>query len=84
MSLFKKLKWFRLNNELDMYCKNFKTGKSVMLPIVAKKSFPWITERLTKTHQEPYRFPAFINPSLAQRTNVFNKLKEYGMDQREY
>ena len=64
-SLFKKLKWFRLYNELDMYCKNFKTGKSVMLPIVAKKSFSWITEMLTKTHHEPYRFPAFINPTLA-------------------
>ena len=56
-SLFKKLKWFRLYNELDMYCKNFKTGKSVMLPIVAKRSFPWITQMLTKTQQEPYRFP---------------------------
>ena len=80
-SLFKKLKWFRLYNELDMYCKNFKTGKSVMLPIVAKKSFPWITKMLTKTHQEPYSFPAFVNPSLAQRTNVFEKLKEYGLGQ---
>ena len=79
VSLFKKLKWIRLYNELDMYCKNFKTGKSVMLPIVAKKSLPMVSKLLTKTPMNRIISRSFINPALAQRTNVYEKLQEYGI-----
>jgi asparagine synthase (glutamine-hydrolysing) len=78
-SLLKSLKWMILNRELNEYCKNFNTGKSVMLPIVAKHSFPLISSILSKNIQQ-HQFPMLINPLLAQRTKVYNKLQEYGMD----
>ncbi|MBO0962185.1 asparagine synthetase B [Neobacillus sp. MM2021_6] len=79
-SLFKKVKWISLNHELNQYCINHKTGKSVMLPIVAKRAFPLIARIFTNNHQNDYQFPSFINPAFAQKTNVFNKLQEYGVN----
>ncbi|WHY85177.1 asparagine synthase-related protein [Neobacillus novalis] len=79
-SLFKKLKWICLNHELNQYCINNKTGKSVMLPIIAKRAFPLITKIFTNNHQIDYQFPSLINPAFAQKTKVFNKLQEYGVN----
>lgn len=73
--LLKRFKWKRLSNELDDYCKNFNTGKSVMIPFIAKRAFSFL-----KTEQDNEPFPSLINPSLAARTNVFEKLNEYKMD----
>ncbi|ASK63712.1 asparagine synthetase B [Virgibacillus phasianinus] len=74
--LFKKLKWIQLLSELDSYCKNFNTGKKVMIPFVAKRA---ILSVFAKTDDQ-YKFPSFINPSLAKRTNVFERLEQYGLD----
>lgn len=75
--LFKKFKWIRLLGELDSYCNNFNTGKSVMIPFVAKRAFPAMFAGKNQYH---YNLPIFINPSFAQKTNVFEKLEEYGLD----
>ncbi|VEF49087.1 asparagine synthase [Bacillus freudenreichii] len=74
-SLLKKLQLFQLNQELTAYCLNFRTGKKLMLPIVARNAFSGIFQLFQKTTE--YRFPSFINPQLAKRTDVFNKLNEY-------
>ncbi|MEW9501052.1 asparagine synthase-related protein [Jeotgalibacillus marinus] len=74
--LFKKLKWIRLLDELDSYCKNFSTGKSVMVPFIAKKAFPAV---FTKNEEHNY-LPTYINPSFAQKTHVFEKVEEHGID----
>lgn len=79
-TLLKKLRWIRLYHELDLYCKNFQTGKSVMVPFVTKKAFPVITRILNREKQSAYRFPQFINPNLADRTNIYEKLQDYGVD----
>lgn len=79
-SLLKSFRWIHLFNELDCYCKNFKTGKSVMLPIVAKQAFPAISSMFSKNNQSVELFPSFINPSFAHKMNVFEKLQEYGVD----
>ncbi|MDQ0256588.1 asparagine synthase (glutamine-hydrolyzing) [Evansella vedderi] len=76
--LLKKLKWIRLYNELDIYCKSYRTGKKVMLPFVSKRvlaSLRWNTNV-----KGDYHFTSFINPDLARRTNVIDKLKAYGVD----
>ncbi|MCL7746087.1 asparagine synthase-related protein [Halalkalibacter alkaliphilus] len=78
--LMKKLNWLRLNQELDAYCRNFRTGKKVMIPFVAKKTFPKIGQLFSKGAQSDYQFPVFINPSLAERTKVFEKLGDYGVN----
>jgi asparagine synthase (glutamine-hydrolysing) len=79
-SLLKKLKWIQLYHDLGMYCKNFKTGKSRVLPIVTKKAFPMATSLFVKANQNEYQFPMLVNPDLVARTNVFEKLKEFEMD----
>lgn len=75
--LLKRLKWIKLYHELDLYCKNFKTGKSVILPIVAKKAFPSILRFSFGNLQSEYSFPSFIHPALAEKTDVFNTLQDY-------
>ncbi|WP_310175458.1 asparagine synthase-related protein [Neobacillus niacini] len=79
-TLLKKFKWIHLFNELDSYCKNFKTGKSVMLPIVAKQAFPAISSLFSKQNHSVEPFPPFINPSFAEKMNVFEKLQDQGVD----
>ncbi|MEC5424048.1 asparagine synthase-related protein [Virgibacillus sp. C22-A2] len=74
--LFKKLKWVRLFNELDSYCNNFNTGKSVMFPFVAKRAIPNAFAK-----KEQHNFPVFINRDFAQNTNVYAKLRENNLDE---
>ncbi|WP_078553428.1 asparagine synthase-related protein [Bacillus alkalicellulosilyticus] len=76
-NLLKKLKWIQLNSELNFYCRNFRTGKRVMLPQVVKKAFPNAINMFQKQISTPYQFPAFIEPSFANRTKVYEKLKAY-------
>ncbi|MEH7074912.1 asparagine synthase-related protein [Neobacillus drentensis] len=79
-TLLRKLKWVQLYHDLGLYCKNFKTGKSRVLPIVTKKAFPIATNRLIKDDQSDYMFPMLVNPELESKTNVLEKLKEFGVD----
>ncbi|WP_096435083.1 asparagine synthase-related protein [Alteribacter populi] len=78
-NLLKKFKWVRLYRELDDYCKNFNTGKSVVIPFIVKRAF--------RSHFRPqnssYQFPMVINPSFARQTNVFEILYEYGVKVNE-
>lgn len=76
-NLLKKLRWVRLYRELGEYCKNYKTGKSVMAPIVVKKTF---SNLFSSTNKPTYEFPSIINPSFAQKTRVYERLIEFGMD----
>lgn len=75
-SLFKKLRLIQLYRELSLYCNNFKTGKSVMIPAIARRAVPF----LESTKQSDYQFPHFINPTLARKTSVFEKLQALGVD----
>ncbi|MCV9888147.1 asparagine synthase-related protein [Metabacillus halosaccharovorans] len=78
VSLLKKAKWVQLYNELDDYCKNFKTGKSVMIPFIFKRAF---TSFKSKTNNANSNLSDFlINPHLASKTKVFDKLKDFGLD----
>ncbi|SDQ10191.1 asparagine synthase-related protein [Virgibacillus salinus] len=73
--MFKKLRWISLYNELDAYCTNYNTGKSVVAPFIVKRA---LRSLVTKKKQQHDYFPAFISPSLAEETNVFEKLKANG------
>ncbi|MEH7255350.1 asparagine synthase-related protein, partial [Neobacillus niacini] len=79
-TLLKKLRWMRLYKELDEYCKHFRTGKSVMIPLVARNAFPSIVGMFANKKEENYQFPLLINPLFAQKTKVFQKLQDYGLD----
>lgn len=80
VSLLKSLQWVNLNRELDYYCQNFRTGKKVMLPFIAKKAFPLLGCSLIRMNETSYEFPSFLNVDLAKKTNVYEKIQAYGMD----
>ncbi|AGK52670.1 asparagine synthase-related protein [Bacillus sp. 1NLA3E] len=79
-SLLKKLKWIHFYRDLGMFCENFNTGKSHILPIVVKKAFPNIYQLLSRTTKNDIQFKSLVNPSLAERTNIFEKLTEFHID----
>ncbi|HZH58296.1 MAG TPA: asparagine synthase-related protein [Metabacillus sp.] len=78
VSLFKKLRWFRLYQELEEYCNNFRTGKSIMIPFLFKRALPSFIAQRNNTNT--YQFQPFINSDFASKTNVYEKLRENGID----
>lgn len=78
-TLLKQWKWIQLNQELTSFCTSFRTGKKVMLPFLAKRTYPALRAFLTKQEEPSYSFPSFINPALARSTKVYEKLQEFGM-----
>ncbi|WP_404445261.1 asparagine synthetase B [Sutcliffiella horikoshii] len=78
-TLLKQWRWIQLNHELTSFCTSFRTGKSVMVPFLAKRAFPALRALLTKQEEPSYPFPSFINPALAKSIKVYEKLQEFGM-----
>jgi asparagine synthase (glutamine-hydrolysing) len=72
-SQFRKLQWLKLYKELGLYCANFNTGKSIVLPQIIKMAIP-----LYNASKNNYQFPNMISPLLAEKTGVYEKLKAYG------
>ncbi|MDD9266539.1 lasso peptide isopeptide bond-forming cyclase [Paenibacillus sp. GCM10023248] len=77
--LLKKMKWVRLIQELHHYSNNIGGPRLRRLPEVAKIAFPLI-DRIFPSKYKPYVFPRLINENFAKKTNVFSKLKDYGID----
>ncbi|MCP3030067.1 asparagine synthetase B [Halobacillus sp. A1] len=75
-SLFKKLKWKKLNNELNDYTRIYKTGKSNVLPILTKRAF----SNTNNSVGSGSLLSQLINPNLAKKTNVYDRLLAFGMD----
>jgi asparagine synthetase B (glutamine-hydrolysing) len=76
--LLKKLKWVRLFQELNQYSKNMGGPRLRLLPNIARIGFPFLDQLFQ--NKDPYGLPTLINPKFAERTDVFTKLKEYGID----
>ncbi|MDT8861085.1 asparagine synthase-related protein [Alkalihalobacillus sp. MEB130] len=79
-TLLKKLRWIQLYNQLGLYCNNFKTGKSVMVPVILKKAFPQINQLIERQATYNYQPPSLISPSLAKKTDIYERLKDYGVN----
>ncbi|WP_047983998.1 asparagine synthase-related protein [Ornithinibacillus californiensis] len=71
MELMKKLRWISLNRELNNYCTNYHTGKRVVVPFLVNKI-------MKSKQQQPYQDQPIINPSFAEKTNVYEKMEVYG------
>ena len=78
-NLLKKLKWFRLLQELNQYSRNVGGARLRNLPIITRIAFPNIDRFVSIKQIES--FPKMINSDFAQKTGVFEKLNHYGMDQ---
>lgn len=79
-NLLKNIRLIQFNQELDSYCKTFKTGKKVMLPAVIKNAFPTVYSLFTGRKKSEYQFLSFINPDFAKKTNIYNRLTHLGVD----
>jgi asparagine synthase (glutamine-hydrolysing) len=76
--LLKKLKWIHLYSELNQYSRNLGGNRLRMLPVIGKIAFPFVNH--FSTSGETHHYPTLINKELAKRTNVFEKLKDHGID----
>lgn len=74
--LMKRLNWWRLAKEIPLYSKNRGIGKKRMLGIISQKAFPSIFKSAA-AHE--YKWPQLVHSSLAEKTNVFSKLEQYGV-----
>ncbi|WP_096187159.1 asparagine synthase-related protein [Evansella halocellulosilytica] len=79
VSLLIKLKWTRLYNELDHYCQTYRTGKKVMIPFVTKRALSMMKNKYKGNKRSNEHLPILVNTRLAQKTNVFEKIKESGI-----
>lgn len=76
--LLKRLKWIHLYQELNQYCKKVGGARLRRLPDIARVGFPVVS----KIFQQgtPYKLPTIINPEFANKTDIYNKLKVYGIE----
>ncbi|WP_199619213.1 asparagine synthase-related protein [Paenibacillus alkalitolerans] len=73
--LLRRLRWMLFYRELKLYSRNMRVGRSRLLPVIGKLAFPSPVPALfTKQKPGPQK-PLLVHPDLAQRTNVFEKLK---------
>ncbi|MEY2192777.1 lasso peptide isopeptide bond-forming cyclase [Neobacillus sp. BF23-41] len=77
--LLKKMKWIRLIHELNQYSKKTGGPRLSRLPELTRIAFPFIDRVFPE--ETIYTEPQIINKEFAIRTNVYNKLKDYGIDQ---
>lgn len=80
--LLRKLQWVRLYHELDRFCEHYQSGKSYLLPQVARKALPGWMRRLAgyeSRRGDVFRPLTLIRPELATRTQVYDRLAEYGV-----
>ncbi|MFK9117573.1 lasso peptide isopeptide bond-forming cyclase [Peribacillus frigoritolerans] len=77
--LLKKLKWIRLYQELDQYRKNVGGSRRRQVQTIARIGFPIIDRVFPEG--VPYKIPSLINPDFAEKTGVYDKFKEHGIDQ---
>ncbi|WP_404452358.1 lasso peptide isopeptide bond-forming cyclase [Virgibacillus necropolis] len=73
-TLLKKVKWFRLYQELDHYSKNVGGSRLRRLPLIVRVGFPGINQFFSKN--TPYSLPSIINPVFAESTGVFKKIED--------
>jgi asparagine synthase (glutamine-hydrolysing) len=74
--LLKKFKLFTLAIEIDRYSKKAGGNRLRRLPVIVKTAFP-----ILKNTNNQYTVPNIINPSFSKKTKVFDRLKEYGMNE---
>lgn len=77
--LLKKFKLLSLYQELNHYSSNIGGPRLRRLPSIAKIAFPFINAYFSNS--TAYKPPMLINPEFASNTDVYKKLKQYGMDE---
>lgn len=76
--LLKKLKWFQLFKELNQYSQNVGGARFRRIPGIARLAYPFLDRVFPSSLQDSH--PVLINQHFAQRTNVYTKLQEHGLN----
>ncbi len=77
--LFKKMKWLRLTQEIDLYSNNMNVKKIRTLKYVLKMAYPSLN-RISPSINK-YESQILINENFAKKTGVYEKLKLHGIDE---
>lgn len=73
--LLRTFRWGKVSRELSHYIRMMGTGRSVVIPIIAKQAFTHLMRAvLTKKRSD---IPLVIHPDFAARTKVLDKLMSY-------
>ncbi|MCR2802528.1 asparagine synthase-related protein [Paenibacillus soyae] len=79
--LMRRFRWFKLYREFNMYSNNLGANRSRLYRYLVKKAYPGLAKRLSRAPQEEDPIvPDLINPEFAKRTNVYERLEQYGYD----
>ncbi|WGG45874.1 asparagine synthase-related protein [Rossellomorea sp. DA94] len=73
--LLKKMQLIKFYKEINDYYLIKKTGRKRVVQQVSRRAFPLLLSPKNK-----YKFPQFINKDFAKNTNVYQKVKENGLD----
>ncbi|WP_338470950.1 asparagine synthase-related protein [Niallia sp. XMNu-256] len=77
--LLKQFNLLRFYREFMQYNRNVGGSRLGQLKYITGVAFPFLNQTQSNgTSQQPTRF---INPAFAERTDIFNKLKPYGVDE---
>lgn len=76
-TLLKKMKWIRLLREMRQYSLNIGSGRAHVFSNVSRAAFPFINH--LRPQGDVYHYPMVIHPDFAKKTDVFNRLAEYGI-----
>lgn len=72
--LFRKMRWYKLMQEVTQLTKNTGGSRRKKLSVIRKHAY--------RSHEkETYQLPKVINSAFAMRTDVYAKLEKYGIDQ---
>lgn len=77
--LLKRVQWFLLFQELKKYSANVGGARFRRLPQIARVGFPILNKWFPQG--KPYKLPTLINQEFANRTKVYEKFKEVGINQ---
>lgn len=75
--LLKQLKWIRLYQELNQYCRKVGGPRLRRLPLIARIGFPIINEFIPQG--ENINMPILINQRFGESIGIFNRLKQRGI-----
>ncbi|MBO0992521.1 asparagine synthase-related protein [Bacillus sp. SD088] len=75
--LFKKMKWWRLYNEIQLFSHKSGIGRKSMIQRIGNKAFPTI---YPSQLNHVSAFPVFINKDFAKKTQVHEKLQAQNID----
>ncbi|GBG08887.1 asparagine synthetase B [Paenibacillus agaridevorans] len=78
VELLRKFKLITLYQEFNSFCENIGVSRKKMSRVITRKAFPRLSRR--SDSQQRDGLPEWIHPEFAERTHVYERLREHGYD----